>query len=276
MSTYASIDHSGPVRANGLDIYAVRRGQGPDVLLIGGLGDPWESWQAQVDAFSGERRVTAYDNRGMGRTPLPDEPFDIAAMADDAAGLLRALDVDRAHVVGFSMGGAIAQEVALRHPELVRSLVLNGTFARIDRHFGATMRLWRWIMESAPSERELLDGWLTWVYTRRAYADGFVDQTIEAMLGDPHAPSLEAMQRSIDAILRHDTLDRLHRIEVPTLVLVGDEDISCPPVLNREIAARIPNARLEVLQGHAHQPFQEDPGLWNRHVEAFWREVETA
>src|SRR3712207_9086460 len=110
------------VRAGDLDIWTEQVGQGPDVLLIGGGGDTVESWQFQLDALADRYRLTAFDNRGAGRTPLPGGPLSATTMADDAAALLRALGVPSAHVAGFSMGSAIAQELALRHPELVRSL----------------------------------------------------------------------------------------------------------------------------------------------------------
>ena len=92
------------IRAGTLDMWVERQGTGPDVLLIAGLGDPAEAWQFQLDGLADRYRLTAYDNRGMGRTPLPAEPFSVATMADDAAALLRALDVAAAHVAGFSGG----------------------------------------------------------------------------------------------------------------------------------------------------------------------------
>jgi pimeloyl-ACP methyl ester carboxylesterase len=141
------------VRAGNLDMWVERRGRGPDVLLIAGLGDPAEAWQFQLDGLADRYRLTAYDNRGMGRTPLPAEPFSVATMADDAAALLRALDVPAAHVTGFSGGSVIAQELVLRHPGLVRSLVLASTWARPDAYFRAAAKFWRWLPEAAPSER---------------------------------------------------------------------------------------------------------------------------
>jgi pimeloyl-ACP methyl ester carboxylesterase len=92
------------VRAGTLDMWVERQGTGPDVLLIAGLGDPAEAWQLQLDGLADRYRLTAYDNRGMGRTPLPAEPFSVATMADDAVALLRALDVPAVHVAGFPAG----------------------------------------------------------------------------------------------------------------------------------------------------------------------------
>src|SRR5918912_3471635 len=107
-------------RAGDLDIWAEQVGQGPDVLLIGGLGDTVESWQFQLDGLADRYRMIAFDNRGAGRTPMPSGPVTVGHMADDAAHVLQAFDIPSAHVAGFSGGSIIAQELALCHPELVR------------------------------------------------------------------------------------------------------------------------------------------------------------
>src|SRR5215212_4064954 len=108
------------------------RSEGPNVLLIGGLGDTVESWQFQLDGLAERYRVTAFDNRGAGRTAMPEGPVSVEAMADDAAGVLQALEIPSAHVAGFSGGSIIAQELAIRHSELVRSLVLQSTCPVMD------------------------------------------------------------------------------------------------------------------------------------------------
>jgi 3-oxoadipate enol-lactonase len=104
------------LRAGDLDVWTEQVGEGPDVLLIGGLGDTVESSQFQLDDLRDRYRLTAVDNRGAGRTAMPDDPVSVEAMADDAAGVLRALEIPSAHVAGFSGGSIISQELALRHP----------------------------------------------------------------------------------------------------------------------------------------------------------------
>jgi pimeloyl-ACP methyl ester carboxylesterase len=265
---------SAPIHTGELELWVERRGEGPDVLLIAGLGDPAEAWQPQLDGLADRYCLTALDNRGAGRTPLGDRPLSAATMADDAAALLRALGVPAAHVAGFSMGGAIAQELALRHPGLVRSLVLVSTYARPDALFGSQLRFWRWLAEAAPSERAFFEAFYTWVYTPRAHADGMVEQIVEEALAFPHGQSLAAFQAQVDACLAHDTAERLSQIAAPTLVLSSELDIILPPRFGRFVAAEIPNARFEVMPGEAHQPFQEVPDAFNARVDAFWREVE--
>jgi pimeloyl-ACP methyl ester carboxylesterase len=266
---------SGAIHIGDIGLWTERRGQeGSDVLLIAGLGDPAEAWQPQLDGLSERYLVTAFDNRGAGRTPLPEGRLSATTMADDAAALLRALEVPSAHVAGYSMGSAIAQELALRHPELVRSLVLMSTYARPDALWRSQLNFWRWLAEVAPSERAFFEGFFTWVYTPRAHADGSVGQVVEEALAFPHKQTLEAFQAQVDVCLGHDTVDRLAEIVAPTLVLSGELDIILPPRFGRSVAAAIPNARFDVMAGEAHQPFQEVPEEFNGHVEAFWREVE--
>ena len=264
------------VTANDLEIYVEQVGHGPDVLLIGGLGDTVESWQFQLDGLADRYRLTAFDNRGAGRTPMPDGPPSVEAMADDAAGVLRALDIRSAHVAGFSGGSIIAQELGLRHPELVRSLVLQSTWPAPDPYLRKWGQFVRWLVEVAPSERAFLEAFFLDIYTPRAHNDGTVDQIIEEVLAFPHKQAPENIQRTLDAFLAHDTSDRLAQIAAPTLVLAGGLDMTSRPQLCRAVADLIPDAQFEVMQEESHQPFQEVPDDWNARVDAFWREVDAA
>jgi pimeloyl-ACP methyl ester carboxylesterase len=263
------------ITANDLEVYVEQLGQGPDVLLIGGLGDTVESWQFQLDGLADRYRMTAFDNLGAGRTPMPEDPVSVATMADDAAGVLRALEIPSAHVAGFSGGSIIAQELALRHPDLVRSLVLQSTFAVMDPYLRRLAEFFRWLPEVAPSERQFLEAFFLTIYTPRAHNDGTVDQIVEEALAFPHKQETEDLQSFIDAFLDYDSTDRLPQIAAPTLVLAGGRDIQMRPPLCRAVADLIPDARFEVMEEEAHQPFQEVPDEWNARVDAFWREVET-
>jgi pimeloyl-ACP methyl ester carboxylesterase len=168
--------------------------------------------------------MTAFDNRGAGRTAMPEGPLSAEMMADDAAGVLRALDVASAHVAGFSGGSIISQELALRHPELVRSLVLQSTWPVPDPYLRSWILFVRWLVEVAPSERAFLEGFFLDLYTARAHNDGTVEAFIEEVLAFPHKQSTEDLQGFLDAFLDHDTTDRLPEITAPTLVLAGGRD----------------------------------------------------
>lgn len=265
---------SGPVDIGDVNMWVERRGTGPDVLLIAGLSDPAEAWQFQLDGLAGRYRLTAFDNRGTGRTPLPDGPLSVEGMADDAAALLRAAGAGAAHVAGFSGGSKIAQELALRHPELVRSLVLVSTWAALDPYTRSVTDFLNWLADVAPTERAMLEAFFLWIYTPRAHNDGTVTQIIEEALAYPHPQSPEAFKAQLEPFRTHDTSERLGRIVAPTLVVAGGLDILTPARLGRAVAESIPGAEFILLSEEAHQPFQERPEEFNALVDAFWRQVE--
>ena len=256
-------------------IHYVQRGTGPDVLLIGGLTDVIESWQPQLDGLADRYRLTAYDNRGFGQSPLPmpDEPFTMATMTQDAVDLLGHLGIEEAHVAGFSGGGAVAQQLVIRHPERVRSLVLNGTFDHMDELMLRLTNMWRRMIAAATDERTMLQDFFAFIYSPAAHESGWVDAAIEEALEYPHAPAPDAIERSLDAYQAHDARDGLPHVSVPTLVLAGENDLACPPRVCKRIADLIPGAEYEVQPGAGHQQFQEDPEMWNSRVEAFWQSV---
>ena len=131
------------VRVGDLQMYYEERGRGPALVFIAGLGGRPGQFTGLVEAFEDRYRCITFDNRGgAGQTDKPPGPYSIAQFADDTAGLLATLDIERAHVCGFSMGGMVAQELALRYPERCRSLVLEGTAAGLDPYVDRFIRLW--------------------------------------------------------------------------------------------------------------------------------------
>jgi pimeloyl-ACP methyl ester carboxylesterase len=261
------------IRANDLDVWIEQVGSGPDVLLIGGAGDTVESWQFQLDGLADRYRLTAFDNRGAGRTAMPDAPVTVPALADDAAGVLDSLRISSAHVAGFSGGSITAQELALRRPDLTRSLVLQSTWAAPDRYLATWLRFVQWLVEVAPSERAFLEAFFLDIYSARAYDDGTVAAFVDEVLGFPHKQAPEHLQQYLGALVDHDTTDRLPTITAPTLVLAGGSDAVGRPELGRVVAEAIPGAEFEVWATESHQPFQEVPDRWNTRVDAFWQDV---
>lgn len=262
------------VRTPDLEIWTEQVGAGPDVLLIGGLGDTVESWQFQLDGLADRYRMTAFDNRGAGRTAMPAGGAAVAAMADDAADVLRGLGVRSAHVAGFSGGSLISQELALRHPDLVRSLVLQSTWAVMDSYFRSWLRFVEWLVDAAPDERTFLESFFLDIYTARAHNDGTVAAFIDDVLAFPHKQSAQDVHAFLADIWDYDSTERLPAVSAPTLVLAGGKDPTARPELGRVVAELIPGARFEIMDEESHQPFQEVPERWNARVDAFWQDVE--
>jgi pimeloyl-ACP methyl ester carboxylesterase len=257
------------VSANGVEIWVEQRGSGPDLLLLCGLGDTHAAWSHQLESLGAGFRVTALDNRGVGRSSLPDGAFTVRDMALDAAGVLDALDIAHAHVAGFSMGGAIAQELALARPDLVASLILVNTWCRTNAYERQLFDTWAWTARRAESDEQFVRSMLLWVYTRRAHLDGSIEGWVAQALAEEHPQSTDAFVRTCEAIAAHDTADRLPQVAQPALVIAGDEDLVFPPPVQRDLAARLPNATLALLAGEAHQPFQEAPEAFDRRVREF-------
>jgi pimeloyl-ACP methyl ester carboxylesterase len=258
---------------NGVDLWVEEEGEGDDVLFISGLADEGACWVDQVAGLKNRYRLTTFDNRGVGRSSTPDGPFRIADFAADTAALIDALELERPHVVGSSMGGAIAQELTLAHPDRIRSLVLNGTWCRGDRFLHEIFRNWMWSAEKADSIRDFLVTVNLWCFSPRIWNEGIMDEWIAAAEASPYAQSVDAFCRSTEALIEHDSADRIAAINIPTLVTVGELDLVLPARFSEELVQRIPNARLVVIPAVGHQPFQEVPEDYNRLLDEFWQSV---
>jgi pimeloyl-ACP methyl ester carboxylesterase len=257
--------------ANGVELWFEQEGEGDDVLFISGLADEGACWVDQVAGLRDRYRVTTFDNRGVGRSSTPDGPFQIADFAADTAALITGLGLARPHVVGSSMGGAIAQELALAHPQLVRTLVLNGTWCRGDRFLHEVFRNWMWSARKADTIRDFLVTVNLWCFAPRIWNDGTMDGWIDAAEASPYAQSVDAFCTSAQALIDHDSADRIGAISAPTLVTVGELDLALPVRFSEELVRRIPGSRLVVIEGAGHQPFQELPDEYNRLLGEFWQ-----
>ena len=258
------------VKTNGIEMHYEEYGQGDPLVLIMGLGTDGSAWEEHVEAYEKHFRCIVPDNRGTGQSEATEGPYTTVMMADDAAGLMAALDIDRAHVSGISMGGAIGQELALRHPERVRSLVVTSTWPKCDPYTVNIFQNFRALAETTEPRTSRRMVYL-WIFAPGTHANSPDDlaQREEKSLANPHPTPLPVYQAHCDACITHDTVDRLGDIAAPTLVVVGDEDRYTPMHYSELIAERIPDAQLHVLSGCSHACHWEKLDEYNAATLAF-------
>ncbi len=250
-------------------MYYEAHGEGRPLVLISGLGNDVRAWSRLLPALARRYRVIVFDNRGSGRTAAPDGPFTIRMMADDAAGLLDALGIDRAHVVGVSMGGYIAQELALTGPSRVSGLVLATTSAGPYPLKGSILEEWvRGALSGMPPET-FFQIMLPFMFNDRCFEQpGVLDLTVATIAPQAAAPP-HVLARQITACVEFDARDRIGLVTAPTLVIAGREDYFVPFSLSEELAARIPGARLRILDGGGHGFTASTADSFNRAVLEF-------
>ena len=264
---------------DGVSIYFEERGEGPPVLLIMGLGTPGVGWRYQVPQFSARYRTITFDNRGCGRSSAPPGPYSIAQLADDALALLSALGIERAHVVGVSMGGMIAQEIAIEHPERVGALVLASTFAAPGASEKEAFEKGRGLAALFPKPgSNSVDPFAALRFiVDLAFSPEFIEREGATLLGlfmesCPDGISAQGQFAQAAAVMAHDSRARLGRVRAPTLAITGDTDRLVPCAHSDEIVRLVPGARLARLAGGSHAVNFERPEEWNAVVLSFLAE----
>ena len=267
---------SGTVQANGQNLYYEIHGEGPPLVLVMGIGYDSSLWTlAQVPVLSTQFQVILVDNRDVGRSSKAIQPYRLADMADDLAGLLDALGIQRSHLLGLSMGGMIALEFALRHGDRLDGLVLAGTGAAPGRSAVDPIQVWSWVKANDATGEvfggQQLVSLFSTAFLRNHEA---VCKTAELLASNPYPMSPEAYGRQADAYRQFDALDRLAAITAPTLVVVGEQDLLTPPWIAREVAEAIPDAQFAVIRGDgsSHLVPIECPDQFNRLVLDFLSE----
>jgi pimeloyl-ACP methyl ester carboxylesterase len=245
------------VQSGKAKIYWESHGTGEPVLMIMGLSFPLEMWNRALPAISAKYRAVVFDNRGVGRSNVPHGPYRIVGMARDAAAVMDAAGIQSAHVMGASMGGMIAQELALRNPERVRSLLLGCTSCGGFRASPPNLRHvpifrnWRGL-----NNEERARAVVPMLYGPRTPPD-VIEEDLKVRL--IRYPTMRGTLYQAMAIPFWSSYRRLKRLKMPVLVMHGDKDRVLPPLNGTRLAARIPGAQLVMIPGAGHMLTSDAP-----------------
>ena len=243
------------VKVNDIQIYYEVHGEGFPLLMIMGLGANVDWWDPRmVQELSKKFKLVMFDNRGAGRTDVSDKRYTIKLFANDTAGLMDTLGIARAHVIGVSMGGMIAQEMVLNYPEKVEKLVLCSTFCGGTKTVLASQKVLGMLAadRSGLSAEEIVRMMIPILFTEdfiKKNSD-LVEFAVQQFLKAPI--SNEAFTRQLNSTIKLDTYDRLSQIKAPTLILHGKRDILIPPENGSILAEAITNAKLVYFENSAH------------------------
>ncbi|MBO6782028.1 MAG: alpha/beta fold hydrolase [Alphaproteobacteria bacterium] len=246
---------------DGVAINYETHGDGPPLILISGTGHDLHFWSGQVPFFSKKFRTIVFDNRGVGASSVPEPGYSLADMADDTARVLDDAGIGQAHVMGFSMGGHIAQELTLNHADRVLSLGIHHSWTRNGARLRKFQETRRYLAEN--DQRVALAELSMLALHASAYYDAHVDEMEghRRFLLDG-SPVNAGWIGQLEGCLAGDTYDRLPQIAVPTLITCSDLDLIASPHLSEEIHSRIPGSELKILKGTGHVALMEAPEMF--------------
>ncbi len=236
-------------------------GRGDPLLLVSGTGHDLTFWAGQLPLLSRQFRCIVFDNRGVGHSSSPPSGYSLYDMADDAAAVLKAENVSSAHVMGFSMGGHIAQCLALNYPELVRSLGIHHSWSRNCDRLRKFQGLRKILAEKGIKE-QLADVSLLMLHEQQYYQDHLTEMAAKRTAMIEGMDSLVGWVGQLEACLTGDTHDRLPELDVPALITGSDRDAIVAVHRVEEIHQRIAGSELKILEGSGHVALIETPDLF--------------
>ena len=245
------------VHVNGLKFHVQTFGSGVPIIMIMGLGAPGDKWKHNYELLSKWFWCIVPDNRGAGLSDKPEaESYTTEQMADDIIGIMDALDIKKAHVMGVSMGGAIAQQVALKVPDRVLSLILTSTFASVSPAFKKALNLICELKEDTdPAVLKQLNLWMTYGQYTQIHHPEKIEKSIEEDAAYPYPMPVYAYKAQCGACLSHNTAGRLHELKMPVLIAAGAKDLFMNIEKTMELVHGISQAEFYLAPegGHVHQ-----------------------
>jgi len=251
---------------NGVDLYYEVHGQGDPLVLIAGLTAHSGGWPFQVPVFAEKRKTILIDNRNSGRSAVTEDG-SVPVMADDVAALMDELGISSADILGRSMGGYIAQEVALRHSSRVRRIILESTAPISSVRNIMLFDQLLFLMEKGHDQRAVGAMFFLWENSPSLTSDPVLfDQALKQAMADPHAQTLKGFRNQVQATRTHDTRGRLNQISAPCLVIAGAQDLLIPVDEQKTLLEGIPNTRWLCLQGSGHGVHADQAERFNNAV----------
>jgi pimeloyl-ACP methyl ester carboxylesterase len=261
-------------KVNGIEIYYETHGEGDPVVLIVGLGGNHLFWEPLIPALSANNKVVIFDWRGVGYSEVgAEETYTTQMLASDVAGLMEQAGIDQAHILGRSMGGCIAQSLAINHPEKVKSLTAVSTWGRADAFLKGVLESWTDLLETC-GDHVLIEQAILWGLPRHAFSAEFKELSDEVTSVATSGIRLKQRPAEFRKLSRagqaHNALAELHKITVPTLVMVGREDILTPMSLAYEIYDLVPGSELMVFERAGHAFYEQMPDKFAQAAVRFW------
>lgn len=248
---------------NGVDLYYECHGQGSPLMLIAGLASDSQSWLPVVEALARHHMVILPDNRGVGRTTPMDVGTSIGLIADDCAALIERLGLSPVHLLGHSMGGLVAMDCAIRHPERVAKLALAATSACNSARNNALFSDWVSCLHAGMDMELWFRSVFYWIFSRRFFENReTLDSAVRGAAGYPYPQTADAFERQVKAISEFDIRKDLTSIRKKTLVICGKEDLLFTPDESMKTLSAIPDVTFTVIENAAHSIHVENPGAF--------------
>ena len=270
MITHERRESNGKMLPGDVPLYYEVRGSGVPLVLIAGLGSDGSSWSGVITRLPKQYQIITIDNRGAGRSGIPEKPCTVPVMAEDVLRLLDQLNISQAHVLGHSLGGYIAQEFAIRYPERVDRLVLASTAAVSSRRNNELFLKFYKDLQDGTDPEAWLREWTRWLFSPSSLArESFVTALIKRGMRDRCRQQLPGFKKQIDAVASFDSRDRLGGVRARTLVLAGGEDVLIPPEEAQALAHMISGSIYQCIPDVAHSLHIEDREVFVKAVREF-------